>query len=186
MQIDLARSKKRLLEILSFIGFIWIIFFIDQFLPLEQYGVYPRRINGLTGVFAMPFLHANLSHLINNTIPLVVLLIVLSSVKTRFWSTVIGISIVTGLLLWLFGRTSLHIGASGLVFGLIGYLLAFGFKQKSFSAIVATVLVYTLYGGTIISGLSPLQSHVSWEGHLLGLITGVLIAISTRDLIVDK
>jgi len=89
---------------------------------------------------------------------------------------IISITLGSGLMLWLLGRTAFHIGASALVFGLIGYLLVAGLKRKDVISLVGTVIVFSLYGGTILSGISPLQTHVSWEGHLFGLLVGAALA----------
>jgi len=158
---------------------IWVVFFLDRALPLENFGVLPRDKDGLFGIVAMPFLHADWKHLTGNSLPLLVLLNILANTTKHFWQTVIGITVGSGLLLWIFGRSALHIGASGLVFGLIGYLLAAGFRQKDSVALLGACIVFSLYGGTILSGISPLQTHVSWEGHLFGLLVGGLLGLNT-------
>lgn len=176
MRYGIEQIKQRALETLGLIIIIWIVFVLDRFLPLENFGILPRSVSGLAGIVAMPFLHADWQHITNNSVPLIVLLTILANSTKHYWSVIIGITVGSGLLLWLLGRSSLHIGASALVFGLIGYLLVAGLKRKDVTSLVATVLVFSLYGGTILSGISPLQTHVSWEGHLLGLLAGATLA----------
>jgi len=172
----MAMIKQRAIETAVILIVIWVVFFLDRFLPLERFGVLPRSFQGIFGIVAMPFLHADWQHIVNNSVPLVILLTVLANTTRQFWQVLIGITFGSGLLLWLLGRTSLHIGASAVVFGLIGYLLVAGIKHREFKSLVGTVIVFSLYGGTILSGISPLQKHISWEGHLFGLLVGAFIA----------
>lgn len=176
MRYGIEQIKQRAIETVSLVAVIWLVFILDRFLPLENFGVLPRSAQGLVGIVAMPFLHADWQHICNNSIPLIVLLTILANSTKHYWSVIIGITLGSGILLWFLGRSALHIGASGLVFGLIGYLLVAGLKRKDVTSLVATVLVFSLYGGTIFSGISPLQTHVSWEGHLFGLVIGSAIA----------
>lgn len=176
MRYGIEQIKRRSKETIGLLVLIWLVFFLDRFLPLERFGVLPRSPDGLLGIFAMPFLHADWQHIVNNSIPLLILMTILANTSKNFWSVLFGITLGSGILLWIFGRHSLHIGASALVFGLIGYLLIAGLKKKDVTSLVGTVLVFSLYGGTILSGISPLQKHVSWEGHLFGLIVGAAIA----------
>ena len=106
--------------VLYFIGIVWAVFFLSLVFPsLDYFGVVPRTLVGLIGIPAMPFLHANFFHLLGNTIPLFILLMLLAGSKARSWEIVVDIVLLGGLLLWLLGRSATHIGASGLIFGLI-------------------------------------------------------------------
>jgi len=105
--------RRDFVAIAGFIAIIWIVFAFDRFLPLEQYGLVPRSVRGLIGVFAMPFLHGDLSHIIGNTIPLTVTLILLAGSRANSGAIVFLITVLGGGGLWLFGREALHIGASG-------------------------------------------------------------------------
>ena len=164
--------------VLAFLAAIWIAFAVASVLPsLNDYGVKPRTLSGLVGIPAMPFLHANLQHVVSNTVPLFVLLMLLASSKARLWEIVAAIVLLGGALLWLFGRFANHIGASGLIFGMIGFLIVSGLVEKRLIPLAISVAVGILYGGTLLSGVVPkLGSHVSWDGHLCGAIAGGIVA----------
>ena len=177
--------RDELLGVLAFVGFIWCVFIIGHVLPfrLESFGVTPRTLRGLVGIPAAPFLHANLAHLISNTVPLTVLLLLLAGSKAQSWAIVISIVLVSGALLWMFGRPATHIGASGLIYGLIAYLLVSGISERRIVPMLIAIVVGFLYGGTLASGVLPTSaSHISWEGHLFGAIAGGGIALLlTKD-----
>jgi membrane associated rhomboid family serine protease len=138
---------------------------------------------GLIGIPAAPFLHADLHHIVSNTVPLFILLALLAGSKARSWEIVADVVILGGVLLWLFGRHATHIGASGLIFGLIAFLILSGFLERRLVPLAVAVLVGFVYGGTLISGVLPrLGSHVSWDGHLCGAIAGGIVAYAlTRE-----
>lgn len=160
-----------------FIAAIWVIYGADRFLPLEQWGLIPRDPGGLAGIITMPFLHADFSHLMGNTIPLVVLLLLLAGSRANSRMIVLLLVLTGGALLWLFGREALHIGASGLVFGLIVFLIATGLLERRPASLSVSAIVALLYGGSLVGGIMPFQKGVSWDGHLLGAIAGVLVAV---------
>lgn len=165
--------------VLVFVGVVWLAFAADLILPfdLKAFGVTPRSLLGLVGIPVMPFVHANLKHLLSNTIPLTILLILLAGSKANSWAIVAYIVLIGGALLWLFGRSSTHVGASGLVYGLIAFLLVSGFLEWRTVPLLISLLVAFLYGGTLLSGIVPtLGSQVSWEGHLFGAVAGGLAA----------
>jgi membrane associated rhomboid family serine protease len=131
----------------------------------------------LTGVVAMPFLHQDLAHIISNTPPLVVLLALLAGSRGNSKMIVFALISLGGILLWLFGRgNSLHIGASGLVFALVSFLIAAGVFERRMTSLVVSILVGFFYGTTLLMGILPNQQGVSWDGHLLGGIAGVVVA----------
>ena len=171
------RSKSEQISwILGFIAVIWVTFILDIFFPLERLGLVPRQISGLFGVAGMHFLHGSWSHLISNSIPLLVLLVLLAGSKANPTSIVITICLIGGIILWVIGRPSLHIGASLLVFGLASFLVVAGFIEKKFGPLLISLMVMLIYGGALIQGLFPFSVGVSWEGHLSGLIAGVICA----------
>jgi membrane associated rhomboid family serine protease len=171
--------------VLAFVGLVWLIFVIGQIPPfdLESFGVTPRTLRGLVGIPAAPFLHENLAHLVSNTAPLTVLLLLLAGSKAQTWTVVAYIVLLSGALLWLFGRPATHIGASSLIYGLIAYLLVSGIREARFIPLIIAIVVGFLYGGTLAAGVLPRWgSHVSWEGHLFGAIAGAAIAwLLTND-----
>jgi membrane associated rhomboid family serine protease len=177
----IARELKTHTTILGgAIAIMWILEIIDLFFlrgRLNAYGIRPHTIIGLRGILFAPFLHAGLGHLIANTIPFLTLgwLIMLRETSDFFIVTAIT-TLVSGLGVWLFGNPySVHIGASGVVFGYLGFLLLRGYFERSFIAIALSLIVGFFYGG-VIWGILPTQRGISWEGHLFGFIGGILAA----------
>jgi membrane associated rhomboid family serine protease len=171
--------KQELAGVLAFIGIIWASFLLDAVLPatLTSWGVVPRTLWGLIGIPLAPFLHLDLAHLLSNTVPLLILLILLAGSRTESWSTVAEIIVIGGLLLWLFGRFQTHAGASGLIYGLITFLITAGILEKRLVPLFVALVVGFLYGGTLLSGVLPsVGPKVSWDGHLLGAVAGVVVA----------
>ncbi len=169
--------RAELSLIFVFIGIIWLVFILDRFLPLELLGLVPRTFSGLMGIVTMPFLHQDLKHIISNTPPLILLLTLLAGSRGNSKVIVGSLIVVGGVLLWLLGRgNSLHIGASGLVFGLITFLIASGFFEKRMKTMLISGLVGFFYGATLLMGVLPGQTGVSWDGHLFGGVAGVLVA----------
>lgn len=164
----------------GFISVLWVLEIVDTLIFkgwLNRFGILPRRWIGLRGIFLAPLLHGNLRHLSMNTVPLVVLgwLILVRSTQV-FVIVTAAVWLIGGLGVWLFaGAKSNHIGASGLVFGYLGFLLTNGYVEQSLVAIATTILVGLLYGSTLW-GILPLQRGVSWQGHLFGVLTGGLCA----------
>jgi membrane associated rhomboid family serine protease len=172
--------REELYGVFAFVGLIWCVFFVEQVAPfeLESYGIKPRTLDGLVGIPAAPFLHANLEHLISNTIPLTVLLLLLAGSQARTWVVVTSIVFLSGALLWMFGRSANHIGASGLIYGLITYLIISGVRERRVIPIITSLVVGFLYGGALLSGVVPSSTpHISWEGHLFGAIAGGVVAV---------
>lgn len=154
---------------------VWILGWLFR-LDLNQWGIIPRTWAGLVGIGLSPWIHAGLGHLLSNTIPLVVLLVLLVASRTEPWMHVIEIIVLGGALLWLFGTPGSHVGASGLIYGLIAYLIVAGFKEKQLVSLGVALLVGFMYGGSLITGVLPTQPGVSWDGHLSGAIAGVILA----------
>lgn len=162
--------------IVLFIGLIWLVFVLDRVLPLENFGLIPRSLRGLAGIVTLPFLHGDWAHITSNTVPLFLLLLLLAGSRANSIDIVVFISILAGIALWLFGRTAIHIGASVLVFGLIGFLVCAGFFEKRLLSACIAIGVAVTYGSTLLSGILPTNSGVSWEGHLFGACAGGLVA----------
>ena len=172
--------REELVGVLAFVGVVWVVFIVGLVLPVElnNYGVIPRTVRGLVGIPAAPFLHANFAHIVSNTLPHVVLLILLAGSRGRSWFVVASIMLIGGMLLWVFGRPANHIGASGLIYGLIAYLIVSGILEGRIVPLLIAILVGFLYGGTLAAGVVPAWgSQVSWEGHLFGALAGGGIAL---------
>jgi membrane associated rhomboid family serine protease len=170
--------REEIRGVVLFIGLIWAVFLVSLVFPgLDQYGVIPRKPAGLVGIAAMPFLHGNLGHILSNTVPLFVLLVLLAGSRAESREVVVVISVLGGLLLWIFGRSAVHIGASGLISGLIAFLVLSGFLELRLVPLLTALFVGFVYGGTLILGVLPrLGSQVSWDGHLCGAIAGGIVA----------
>jgi membrane associated rhomboid family serine protease len=170
--------RQEIKGVVLFVGAIWAVYFVSLVFPgLDNYGVVPRKLVGLVGVLAMPFLHANLHHLLSNTIPLVILLILLAGSRAQSWEVVVKIAVLGGLLLWIFGREAVHIGASGLISGLTAFLIVSGFLEQRVIPLVIALFVGFLYGGSLVLGIVPhVGSQISWDGHLCGAIAGGIVA----------
>lgn len=169
---------KRLEPVFLFFGILYGVLLVDSILPfkINGFGIIPRTKMGLIGVVSAPFLHANLLHLLSNTFPLLVMFITLVVFyKKKVMKVVVGVVLLSGLLVWCFGRTANHIGASGLIYGLAGFLIANGILEKKIIPIVISILIATTYGG-LVFGLLPTRPDVSWEGHLFGAISGVMMS----------
>lgn len=164
----------------GFVSLLWIIEIVDVFLfrgRLNAYGVRPRSIQGLEGIIFMPFLHGSFAHLAANTLPFVTFgwLIMLRETSDFFIVSAVTV-LVSGLGVWLTGApNSVHIGASGLIFGYFGFLLLRGYFERSFTSILVSLIVGLVYG-SLIWGVLPQQPGVSWQGHLFGFVGGVLAA----------
>lgn len=177
---ELSRTLRTQAIVLGgFIAFIWFLEAVDWVLggSLDQFGIVPRQISGLWGIGAAPLLHAGFAHVAANTIPFLVLgwFVLLRGLRTFILVTLITL-LVSGLGTWLIGpSTSIHLGASGLVFGYFGYLLMRGYFERSWEAIVWSIVVAILYGGMLL-GLFPRGVAISWQMHLFGFIGGGLAA----------
>jgi membrane associated rhomboid family serine protease len=169
---------EELQGIVLFVGAVWAVFVLTLAFPsLDSFGVTPRTFVGLVGIAAMPFLHANIGHLLGNTMPLFILLTLLAGSQARSWEVVGAVVLLGGLLLWVFGRSATHIGASGLIFGLITFLMVSGVLEKRPVPLAVCLLVGFLYGGTLLWGILPrFGSHISWDGHLCSAVAGGIVA----------
>lgn len=172
-------SKVNFSYLLWFMGFLWGLNLINWFFlrsTLNYFGIIPRRLVGLPGIFLSPFLHADFNHLFFNSFPLIVLAnLVLLNGLDRFLEVTFIIVVLSGLGVWLVGRRGIHIGASSLIMGYWSYLLANAyFYQNGMSLIIGIVTVY--YFGSLVLGLFPSEEKVSWEGHLIGFLSGIVTA----------
>ncbi|EDX75426.1 peptidase, S54 (rhomboid) family [Coleofasciculus chthonoplastes PCC 7420] len=176
----LAREVKTQATILGgLVAVMWGLELIDLIIfqgVLDSYGILPRTIIGLRGILFAPFLHGGLPHLIANTVPFLTLgwFVMLQKTSDFFIVTAITM-VVSGLGVWLIGSPGVHIGASGLVFGYLGFLLLRGYFQRNIPSILLSLIVGFLYGGAIW-GVLPTVPGVSWEGHLFGFIGGIVAA----------
>jgi membrane associated rhomboid family serine protease len=158
---------------------MWIVQLVNAVTlhALDRFGIHPREVSGLLGIVFAPFLHGGFGHLMANTVPFLVFgwLILLHDVRDFVIVSLLAM-LVGGLGTWLTGAPgSVHIGASGVIFGYFGFLLLRGWFRRSFGAILLSLAMGILYGG-LLFGVLPGQSGISWQGHLFGFLGGVLSA----------
>jgi len=175
--------KRAIKLALTMIVALWGIHALNWFLPIDlrYFGIQPRSMEGLVGIAAAPFLHGNLNHLIANSSALFVLLAAALAYNRKSAFAALAIIIgLGGLMVWVFASASaIHIGASGVVFGLIGYLLFVGIFRREWIALTVSAVVLLLYGGALLSLLRIIPG-VSWSSHFFGFLAGVLAAWWTR------
>jgi membrane associated rhomboid family serine protease len=171
-------------ELLPF-TFVTVMWLTHLYLGFAQedglsLAMHPRCVSGLWGIIFSPFLHGDFVHLLNNTIPLLVLGFLLTSMYGPVSRRVfIGVYIIHGILLWFFARDSYHIGSSGVVYGLAAFLFLSGIIRRHPRLMVITLLVVFLYG-TMVWGVMPFDPKISWEAHLYGALTGLMLAVVFR------
>ncbi len=157
------------------LAIMWSVEGLDEFVlgdRLEREGIHPRSVEGLDGILWAPWLHSGWRHLISNSVPLAVLgTLTFSHGRHRGWTAVATIVVFGGSATWLFARSGNHIGASGLVFGLFGYLLASAIFARRLAALVTAIAAVMFYGG-LVWGFMPTPG-VSWESHIFGFVAGV-------------
>ena len=161
---------------------IWIVFWVEMQLGinLNEYGIYPRRLSGLQGVFFSPFIHGSIEHLYNNTIPLAVLTAFLFYFYRSAALRVLLVgTLVSGLLTWAIARPSYHIGASGVIYLLASFIFFKGILAKNYRLVALSLVVVFIYG-SMIWYIFPVKDGISWEGHLAGFFTGLVLAFVTK------
>jgi membrane associated rhomboid family serine protease len=171
---------------LILIIFIWVVEIIDRTwqLDLEGLGVLPRDISGLIGIFTSPFVHGEWNHLYNNTFSLFATTVIMATfyrkvaVSAFFW-----ITIGTGIGVWLYGRDAYHIGASGVIYGLVAFIFWTGVFKKNAKSIVLALLVLSLYSGMFEAIFPNVKDDISWESHLSGAIAGIIVAFVLKNVV---
>lgn len=165
------------------IFFMWLIFFIEYrfSISLSMFGILPRSWLGLLGVFVGPLIHGDLVHLVSNTFPMLFLGTALyyfyGNIATRVY---LGCYFGAGLLVWVFGRSTFHIGASGLIYGMAFFLFLSGVFRRDFKSLIISVVVVVVYGG-LVWGILPSMPGISWESHAAGALIGGALAYYYRN-----
>lgn len=167
----------------GFVALIWVVFVLDRLLGLDLYrfGLLPQTKSGLTGLVMTPLLHASWQHLLSNTLPV---LVAGTAILFLYPNSAIRVIPViyfgSSLVVWVFGRPDVHIGASGLIYGLLAYVFVGGIMRRDMRSIGVSLLIWFLYG-SLLSGLVPRSGPVSWELHLSGFVLGVVLSIMYRE-----
>jgi membrane associated rhomboid family serine protease len=159
---------------------LWVIFWAEvRFnLDLGVHGIYPRTLEGIPGIIFSPFIHGNIEHLYNNSIPLLILLTALCYFYRELALKVVVYGVLlTGLITWIIGRENYHIGASGLVYVLVSFIFFKGIMTKYYRLVALSLVVIMVYGSLAWYVFPHVDEGISWEGHLAGLLTGFIFAI---------
>ncbi|CAM4089584.1 rhomboid family intramembrane serine protease [Flavobacterium sinopsychrotolerans] len=169
---------------LFFVVLLWFVFWLEIRFDFDfvQNGIYPRTFSGLQGVFLSPFIHADMEHLYNNSIPLLILLAALQFFYSDQSIKVIGYGIlISGFITWVIGRDNYHIGASGLIYVLFSFVFFKGIQTKYNRLVALSLAVIVVYGGLVWfvfpSPEITENKSISWEGHLGGLLTGFFLSL---------
>ncbi|KXK40871.1 MAG: rhomboid family intramembrane serine protease [Saprospiraceae bacterium] len=165
---------------------LWVIRVADVAfgLGLTLYGIYPRDTSSFLHIFTAPFIHASWGHLASNSIPMLVLTTILVIFYRKvafhaFFSVMVG----SGLLVWLFARPSYHVGASGIVYGLISFIFWTGVFKKNKKSIILSAIILILYSGSVEGIFPNVQPNISWESHLFGALVGIVVAFVLKNVV---
>lgn len=181
-QLPQKISLKAFRVPIIFVLIIWLIYWIEINFGwnFNKYGVYPRTLKGIRGVFFTHFIHSDTSHLFNNSIPILVLMTTLFSFyKDLSWKVLVIGGLLSGLLTWIIARDAYHIGASGIVYLLFSFVFFSGIIRRHYRLIAVSLIVIFLYGSMVWYVL-PIKEGMSWEGHLSGFLIGIILALMYR------
>jgi len=182
---ELGKPKFRisLFISLSFVILLWLIKIFEVYtsIDLVTLGVYPRKLSGLIGILTAPLIHSDFSHLASNSITLLVLMIFLLYAYTNSsFKVFFSVYIFSNVLVWIFAREAYHIGASGIIYGLVTFMFFVGLFRHDPKSIGLSLLVTFLYGG-LVWGILPTDPSISFEAHLSGAIVGIVAAVLFRN-----
>jgi len=189
LQILIMNKKERaaLFSILFipflFLLIMWLVKIIEHTFHFSfiQFGVYPQSLNGLKGILLSPFIHKDFTHLLNNSYPIVILGGMLFSFYKKIAPQLfLWLFFISGFWLWIIGRPSFHIGASGIIYALASFLFISGIIRKNPRLSAVSMVIIFLYG-SMIWGILPTKEPISWEGHLSGFVAGILVAIFYKN-----
>ena len=173
-------TKSVILLPMLFVLLLWLVFWYELKFnhSLSHFGIYPREVFGLKGIFFSPFLHGDLEHLANNSVALLVLLPLLRYFykEQTFVVLLLGV-LFSGLGTWLLGRPSYHIGASGLIYALVSFIFFKGIFTKYYRLVALSFTIVLLYGGSVWYMFPNIKEGISWEGHFAGFFVGLALAL---------
>ncbi len=182
MKVNNVKNKLISLASLPFLLVLvmWLVYWLEirMDISLNRYGIYPRTFKGIQGIFFGPFIHGDAEHLWRNTLPIFILSTTLRLFYVKESSKILFIGfLVTGILTWCIARSSFHIGMSGVIYMLVSFLFFKGIITQQSMLIRVSLTVVFLYGG-LLWFMAPVDGEMSWEGHLSGFITGLLLSFS--------
>lgn len=183
MESDQRRLRRSIYYPIGLCLFLWFIKAVEWMLAIDfgSLGILPRTLEGVSGILFSGFIHGDVFHLMSNTIPLVLLGgAIIYFYDRKGFRIILFLYLVTGLAVWVFARPAYHVGASGLVYGMLSFLLFRGLIRRDRQALAISFTVFILYGGSMFSGLMPEDSRISWESHLIGFVLGFFCAIFYR------
>lgn len=179
VQTVITAMQGNLMFSLKIIGILWAIHIINWMTQynLNNVGIHTRSVKGLPGIIFSPFLHGDFNHLFFNTVPLFVLAdLVMLDGRPIFYNVSLAIIVLSGSLIWLFGQRGIHIGASSVIMGYFGYLLAKAYFQVTGVTIILAGICIYYFGGLLLSVFPGAKKNVSWDGHIFGLLSGIFSA----------
>lgn len=171
-----------------FVAAFWIVEIIEKTSGLNfvKFGIFPLHFSGLKGVIFSPFIHSDFNHLISNSLPFFILLFMLVYFYRRIsYQIFFLLYFLSGICVWLAGREAWHIGASGVVYAMAAFHFVSGIIRNDLRLLTLSIVVVFLYGG-LVWGLFPIDPDVSWEGHLSGAVSGVVLAFHYRKYIIRR
>ena len=174
--------RRAVIITLSFTAGLWLILIVEKIggFDLNRLGILPRTLYGLIGIITSPLIHEGVFHLLANTLPLIILGIGLFYFYYKIAAEVVfWLYLSTGFWVWVIGRNAFHIGASGIIYGLMAFIIVSGLIRRNVRSLAISMAVFVLYGG-MIYGVFPVEPHVSWESHLMGLLSGIILAFFFR------
>ncbi len=183
----MSKEKSLFRQSVVFSGYIimllWLVKSIEWAFSANfaHFGIYPRHLLGTIGIFTSPFIHGDFLHLLSNSFSLMLLVIILFFFYDKIaLKALLFVYILTGISVWLIAREAYHIGASGVIYGIASFILFSGLLRKNQSSLALSFVVLLLYGG-MFYGVLPQDGHISWESHLMGLMSGLIVAFFLKN-----
>lgn len=183
----MSKEKSLFRQSVVFSGYIimllWLVKSIEWAFSANfaHFGIYPRHLLGTIGIFTSPFIHGDFLHLLSNSFSLMLLVIILFFFYDKIaLKALLYVYLLTGITVWIIAREAYHIGASGVIYGIASFILFSGLLRKNQSSLALSFVVLLLYGG-MFYGVLPQDGHISWESHLMGLLSGLIVALVLKN-----
>lgn len=174
---------QQLLFPISVVALMWFVKIVEvtKGIKFTRWGIFPRDLDGLIGIITCPFIHSDWQHLMSNSLPMLMLMgIVMVFYRRVAIPSILITTVLTGFTVWLFARESYHVGASGVVYGLVSFLAWTGVFRRNLKSIILSLVILVMYGG-YFHGIVPTKEGVSWESHLFGGLVGIFTAFLFKN-----